>query len=95
MGETRDISANGIAFVIPSIRIDERCCENSKLLKLHLHLPATAVEMAVEPIRCIPLDSSNPDQGYLMGFRVSGLGDDQAGELRNYLQNLSEEASVF
>jgi hypothetical protein len=95
MGETHDISGNGLALVLPSIRIDEKCCEESKLLKLYLHLPATAVEMVVDPVRCIPLDSSDPDQGYLMGLRISRLGDAPEAELTNYLQNLWEDAAVF
>src|SRR6266545_200492 len=69
-GETQDISAHGLSFVLPSIRIDEKYCEQSRPLRLSLQLPIAAIELEANAVRCVPLDENNLDQGYLIAARI-------------------------
>jgi hypothetical protein len=91
MAETQDISAHGLALVLPSIRIDEKYCEQPRSLKLSLHLPDAAVELEVNAIRCVPLNVRDPGQGYLIGARINDISRDSAAQLETYLENLSNE----
>jgi hypothetical protein len=90
MAETIDISANGLSLVLPSIRIDEKYCEQTRPFRLWLHLPAAAVDLEVRAIRCVPLNTSDPGQGYLIGALINEISQDHELELNTYLQKLSE-----
>src|SRR3954469_4802609 len=48
-GRTTDLSANGLALVLPSTSIDERCCVSETRLQLSLHLPTGSVTLEVTP----------------------------------------------
>src|SRR5687767_10851056 len=52
MGETSDLSAAGLAMIIPSAIIDERFCGGDHRLNLSLHLPDGIVRLEVSPVRC-------------------------------------------
>src|ERR1044071_3622014 len=51
-GQTSDLSAVGVAMVLPATIIDERFCSGSNRLKLSLHLPEGVVGLEVTPVRC-------------------------------------------
>ena len=72
-GETRDLSSQGIGFVLPSTRIDENYCGGDNRFKLSLHLPEGAVELEVNPVRCVPLNAEDFGQGYLLGTKIVGV----------------------
>lgn len=69
---TRDMSETGIALVIPSVRIDERFCEQHRSLRLKIDLPDQALEIRVKAIRCERLERLDPLEGYLIGAQFSG-----------------------
>src|SRR5262245_29784094 len=87
-GTTRDLSAEGIGLVLPSVAIDERYCGQSKRVKLTLHLPERVVELQIDPVRCEPLDVADPGQGYLVGARIIAVNGHQ-DILDGYLEKLS------
>jgi hypothetical protein len=72
-GETRDLSSQGIGFVLPSTRIDENYCSGENRFKLSLHLPEGPVKLEVNPVRCVPLNAEDFGQGYLLGTKIVGV----------------------
>ena len=74
MGETHDVSAEGVAIVVPSIRIDEKYCEEERPLKMSLHLQSESVQMQLQTIHCNRLEENDPDRGYIIGARITDFG---------------------
>ena len=90
MGETKDISADGLSVVVPSIRIDEMYCEQARPLTLSLHLQKESVKLEVQTIHCTPLRTNDPDRGYLIGARITDFGGLGPLAWRRYLRGLQE-----
>ena len=87
LGRTHDLSAAGLAMVLPSTTIDERFCSGSNRLILSLYLPDGVIGMEVSPVRCERLDSPFFGNGYLLGTRITKI-DDRA-QFNRYLETLS------
>ena len=88
MGVTLDLSATGLAFILPSIRISEDYCGRSQSLLLALHLPTSPVQLEIEFVHCVPLNEDDLDQGYLIGARIKGCGKIHESEWQKYLSGL-------
>lgn len=89
MGVTHNVSANGLAVVVPSIRMDESYCEQARPISLALHLPDAAVQMKIEPIHCTALTEKDPDQGYLIGARITSSQEVDEHEWQKYVEDLA------
>src|ERR1043166_7003303 len=50
-GQINDLSAVGLAMVLPATIIDERFCSGANRLKLSLHLPQGIIGLEVAPVR--------------------------------------------
>ena len=87
-GRTKDMSAGGLALVLPSTPIDEKYCSESTRLRLALHLPTGSVNLEVNPVRCIPLNTDDAAMGYLMAAQILSI-DDQRDEYDSYLRSIS------
>lgn len=87
LGRTHDLSAGGMAMVLPSTTIDERFCSGSNRLNLSLHLPDGVIDMEVSPVRCERLDGPYFGQGYLLGTRITNVKD--RAQFDRYLDTLS------
>jgi hypothetical protein len=72
-GETLDLSAAGISLVLPSTQIDERFCDGSQRLLIQLYLPRAVVELEVSFVRCIPLNASNLNKGFVLGGKITQI----------------------
>lgn len=70
-GETLDLSPAGISLVLPSTQIDERFCDGSQKLLISLYLPRAIVGLEVSPVRCVPLNASNLNKGFVLGGRIT------------------------
>jgi len=86
-GRTHDLSAGGLAMVLPSTTIDERFCSGSNRLKLSLHAPDGVINMEVSPVRCERLNGAYFGQGYLLGTRITNVKD--RAQFDRYLDTLS------
>lgn len=86
-GRTHDLSAGGLAMVLPSTTIDERFCSGSNRLNLSLHAPAGVINMEVSPVRCERLNGPYFGQGYLLGTRITNVKD--RAQFDRYLDTLS------
>jgi hypothetical protein len=87
LGRTHDVSAAGLAMVLPSTIIDERFCSGSNRLNLSLHLPGGVIEMEVSPVRCERLSGPFFGQGYLLGTKITNVDD--RSQFEHYLDTLS------
>jgi len=74
LGATYDVSDEGLAIRLPAIRIDERYCEELRPLTLSLRLGGFSLQFELQTIHCKPLKKSNPDQGYIIGAKITDYG---------------------
>src|SRR5690348_7642709 len=86
-GQTSDLSAIGLAMVLPATIIDERFCSGSNLLKLSLHLPQGIIGLEVAPVRCERLTDPYSVRGYLLGTKITNVEHPESFE--RYLDSVS------
>lgn len=89
-GQTSDLSASGLAMILPATIIDERFCSGSNRLKLSLHLPNGIVGLEVAPVRCERLTDSYSVHGYLLGTRITNVEHPEYFE--RYLDSVSGQS---
>ena len=88
LGATQNISLAGVALTLPSMRIDERYCQEAHSLKVSLHLkPSSSFELEISPLRCHPLNANDPDAGYLIGARITRVAEEGETEFKSFLQS--------
>jgi len=82
-GHTLDVSATGLALLVPAIRIggDYLAGEDRKL-HIRLELPSGPVEMMVATVR---YESSEDDAGYLIGARILEMSPTDRASFDNYI----------
>lgn len=87
-GTTSDISASGLALIVPAIRIDDRyLTAPDQTLHVLLEFPSGQVEMRVAPVRYEQLDRERaPQGGYLIGVRIAEMSDDARTRFHAYLK---------
>ena len=90
-GQTSDLSAAGLAMVLPATIIDERFCSGSNRLKLSLHLPDGIVGLEVTPVRCERLSDPFSVRGYLLGTKITNV--EQRESFERYLESVSDSLS--
>ncbi len=88
MGQTSDLSAAGIAMIIPSTIIDERFCDGDNRLNLSLHLPDGVIRLEVTPVRCERVAGVNSSQGYLLGTKIVDVK--QRERFEQYIERMSD-----
>lgn len=86
-GQTSDLSAAGLAMVLPATIIDERFCSGLNRLKLSLHLPDGIVGLEVAPVRCERLNDPFSVRGYLLGTKITKV--EQPESFERYLDSVS------
>lgn len=86
LGTTRDISAGGLSLVLPSVNIDERYFAGEpRRVEVLLDLPADPIRVWASPLYCRPLAEREPEAGYIVGVRFSGLSETERARLLTYL----------
>ena len=88
MGQTSDLSAAGLALIIPSTIIDERFCGGDHRLNIALHLPEGVVKLEVSPVRCERITGVNSAQGYLLGTKITDVK--QRDQFERYIERISD-----
>jgi hypothetical protein len=89
-GQTADLSAEGLAMVLPATIIDERFCSGANRLKLSLHLPDGIVGLEVAPVRCERLTDAYSVNGYLLGTKITKI--EQRNSFERYLESVSGQS---
>ena len=85
-GHTLDISATGLALVVPAIRIGEHYLAGAdRELHIKLELPSGAVEMKVATVR---YESLEDESGYLIGARILEMSDTDKVSFEKYVTQI-------
>lgn len=88
-GHTLDISATGLALIVPAIRIGEHYLAGSdRRLHVKLDLPNGPVEMKLATVRYESLDESQEETGYLIGARIIEMADEDRASYDDYVAKL-------
>lgn len=88
-GDTFDLSANGMALIVPSITLDEHhLVGENRSLRVQLELPSGPVEMQVSPVRYERLEENNSDPGYLIAVKILKMSEDDRARYSDYISNL-------
>lgn len=88
-GHTLDISASGLAVVVPVIRIgDHYLAGENRTLLLNVELPTGTIEMQVTPVRYERLDEAGSEQGYLIGVSIDSMSDEDRGQYDEFVADL-------
>jgi hypothetical protein len=91
-GHTRDISATGLALVMPAIRIGgQYIMGENRTLEITLKLPSCTVKVNATPVRYSPLDEEGPNTGYLIGAQIIDMSEADRERFDAYLQTLAKE----
>ena len=76
-GFTRDVSATGLALILPAIRIGERYLTGEgSVLRITLEFPTGPLQIDAVPVRYERLDEDESEKGYLVGVRIMEMSDD-------------------
>ena len=82
-GYTLDVSATGLALIVPAIRIGEHYLAGAdRKLHVKLELPTGPVEMKVASVRYEGLED---DSGYLIGAQILEMSDADRASFEKYV----------
>ena len=88
-GHTYDLSANGVAFVVPAITLGEHhLVGENRSLKVQLELPSGPVEMQVLPVRYERLEEHKSETGYLIAVKIVGMLEEDRARYGEYVSTL-------
>ena len=88
-GHTLDISATGLALVVPAIRIGEHYVAGvERRLHLNLDLPTGPIQMSVSPVRYESLEEDANETGYIVGVRIMEMTDTDRTKFTEYLKRV-------
>lgn len=88
-GYTRDISATGLALIVPAIHIGGRYLtgENRTLL-ITLNLPPQPIEIQATAMRYERLGEEDTKIGYLIGAHITMMNEEDRARYTTYLRTL-------
>lgn len=85
-GHTHDVSATGIALVVPAIRIGEHYLAGAdRKLHIKLELPSGPIEMKVATVR---YESLEDESGYLIGAQILEMSDTDRASFDKYMAQI-------
>jgi hypothetical protein len=88
-GYTRDLSANGLAVVLPAIRVGGRyLAGENATLRLTLKLPEATIQLRAVPARYEKLEGE--EAGYLIGLKITELDERDRALYAEHLRGLKE-----
>lgn len=91
-GHTLDISSDGVGLILPAIRIGDHYLagENHPLL-VRLELPARTIEIYTVAVRYDSLADEGQGAGYIVGARITKLGQEDRARYVEFLAHLSQK----
>ena len=86
---TRDVSATGLALIVPVIRIGgQYITGENRTLKITLKLPTDVIKLNATPVRYSPLEDNSGDTGYLIGVQIIWMSSEDRARFTAYLATL-------
>lgn len=90
-GHTRDVSEDGLAVVLPAIRIGDRyLVGDSVTLRVTLKLPEASARLYGTPVRYERLEEGQTDAGFVIGIRLTETDERDRVLLADYLKTLKK-----
>lgn len=90
-GHTHDLSANGLALVVPKITLGEHhLVGENRNFNIKLELPDGPLELQAAPVRYERLDEQTSETGYLIAVKVVGMSDIDRARFAEYFANLAK-----
>jgi c-di-GMP-binding flagellar brake protein YcgR len=87
-GHTRDISASGLALLLPQVHLDgHHLAAEGRELHLNLELPGEPISMVVMPARYEYLDESELGCSYFIGVRIAVISDDDRSRMESFIMH--------
>jgi len=88
-GHTLDVSASGLALIVPQIRIAEHhLVGENRGLNLHLKLPDGSAEILAAPVRYERLEEDEMETGYLIGVKIVGMPEADRERFSQFVASL-------
>lgn len=73
-GYTRDLSASGLALILPAVRVGGRYLTGADVtLRVVLELPTGPLALLATPVRHEQLGADDADRGFLIGVRITEM----------------------
>ena len=90
-GHTRDISANGLALLLPQIQLDGyHLASEDREMQLVLELSGGVVSMVVVPKRYEKLERAELGCNYLIGARIVRMDEEDRARYRDFMKRSLE-----
>lgn len=90
-GHTLDLSATGLALIVPAITLGEHhLVGENRSLNVKLDLPVGPIELQVTPVRYESLEEHETETGYLIGVKIVGMSDADRAKFAEYIATLLE-----
>ncbi len=84
-GHTVDVSANGLALIVPTIRLgDHHLVGGNRGFTVRLQLPSGPVDMKVATVRYENLSEESDETGFLIGVRVTEMDPTDRAKFDEY-----------
>ena len=88
-GHTLDLSRNGLALVVPAIRIGQsHLIGENRTLHVKLELPDGPIQIEVTPIRYETLEEHKSETGYLIGVKITKIAEEDRAALTAFYSTL-------
>ena len=85
-GHTRDISASGLALLLPQVHLDgHHLAADGKKLRLTVEVAGGAMSMLVVPRRYERLENAELGCAYLIGAEIVEIEDDDRMRFENFI----------
>lgn len=93
-GSTHDISANGLALIVPTIRVgDHHLVGNDRGFTVRLQLPSGPVDMQVITVRYENLGEDSRETGFLIGVKIIAMDENDRRRFDDYFNSRSSASS--
>lgn len=90
-GHTLDLSANGMALIVPAITLDEHhLVGENRSLQVQLELPLGPVGMQVFPVRYERLEEQKSESGYLIAVKIVGMLEEDRARYAEFVSTLQQ-----
>ncbi len=90
-GHTLDLSAHGLALIVPKITLDEHhLVGENRSFNISLELPDGAIDLKATPVRYERLEEDTNDTGYLIAVKITSMMDGDRDRWDNFLAGASK-----
>lgn len=90
-GHTLDLSASGLALIVPSITLGEHhIVGENRSLNVKLQLPVEAIDLIVTPVRYESLEEHETETGYLIGVKILEMSDEDRVKFEKYVSGFAD-----